>query len=298
MHGLNGIVVPLVTPLTDFGEVDVKGVEKLVNHVLGEGVSYYVDGIFVNGTTGEFPWLPVEEQQSMLMVASEVCAHKVPIAFGATGKTIEETIELCAYGERRGVDALVIAPYYFIEEDIVQGMREVARFVKIPIYLYNNPGLTHEKQISAEDFRKILTIDNIRGIKDSSGDMNRLQGYQAVARQKSGVTVFLGDETKMRYVSDVVPSFANLDPVSCRRLDVVYDTPSLRDELQDYITETGKIIYCGYEKIRGGLKYALSVMDICGATVAEPNQRLSGVEKQRIREFLRLNPGPKIHQFS
>jgi len=48
---MTGIVPPMITPLRDRDTLDVPGLARLVEHLLGGGVS----GLFVLGTTGEGP---------------------------------------------------------------------------------------------------------------------------------------------------------------------------------------------------------------------------------------------------
>jgi 4-hydroxy-tetrahydrodipicolinate synthase len=50
---LTGIIPPMVTPLRDRDQLDVAGLERLVEHILAGGVN----GLFILGTTGEGPSL-------------------------------------------------------------------------------------------------------------------------------------------------------------------------------------------------------------------------------------------------
>lgn len=293
---ISGIVAPLVTPLYDNGTLDEDRTQRLIRHVVGKKERPYIDAVFINGTTGEFPWVEGSQKKKLLDVVAEECKGRIPIVFGASGKTKEETIEMCRYGQEHDADALVIAPFYFwgSNRGMPQIVREIASSVRIPVYLYNNPEFAEigprktQRNIKTGIFKRILLEnENVLGIKDSSGDIKRILNYTEAAKHKKGAKVFAGDESKMMYFEDVVPSFANLDPESCKLLhEYTIDFDDRKQQQQQYINRAGEIVYCGKKKIRGGLKYALSLLGICQESVMEPGQELSAEEKSRIKKFV------------
>ncbi len=298
-HEISGIVTPLVTPLHQGGALDEDGAQRLIRHVVGKKEEPYVHAIFINGTTGEFPWLEDNQKKKLLDVVVDECKGVIPIIFGASGETKEETIDMCTYGEEHDADALVIAPFYLWGSNIgmPEIVKEIAGSVIIPIFLYNNPQFAEmgprksERNIKTGIFKRILLEnENVRGIKDSSGDMERFQNYMEAARHKKGAKVFMGDESMMMFYQDSVPSFANLDPESCRLLhDCVVDFDGRKRQQQNYINQAGEIVYCEKRKVIGGLKYALSLLGICGEAVSEQDQLLLPEEKTRIKNFIEKN---------
>lgn len=301
-ENIHGIVVPLVTPLIvspsdNSCNVDEYALGRMIYHVVGNFEKPLVDAIFVNSLTGEFPWIGHKNQLSMLEHAVDACSRRIPVLFGATGKTIDETEELCYLGQKFSADALVVAPLYFCRKnsELANSMPKILRGIRLPVYLYNNPtlalssGTNVDISISDKVLKELLKIDNVWGIKDSSGDLGLFKSYCEAAEHKPGARVFMGDESNMVLSDNVVPSFANLDSMLCRKL---IDSKDMAEKmkLQEMINHGGKIIYCDYEKIRGGLKYALRCMGIIdNPRTAEPGQELTQGEKDSIAGYVMSN---------
>ncbi len=105
---LHGIIVPLVTPLKADGRVDEKSLRNLANHVVDGGVN----GIFVMGTTGEFQYLPFEQQRLAIGTVADEVGDRTLVVAGVTGKSVEETIRNVTVisSLSKTPDALVVAP--------------------------------------------------------------------------------------------------------------------------------------------------------------------------------------------
>ncbi|MEO1992921.1 MAG: dihydrodipicolinate synthase family protein, partial [Pirellulales bacterium] len=72
---INGIVTPLITPLSDRDVLDVQGLERLIDHVLDAGVN----SIFILGTSGEAPSLSYQLRREMIQRSIEFVCNRVPI---------------------------------------------------------------------------------------------------------------------------------------------------------------------------------------------------------------------------
>ena len=278
---LQGTVVPLVTPLTDQGRLDEASVDRLVDHVLGNGEHPLVDGVLVNGTTGEFQYLGLDTQKRMLRCVVSAVGGRVPVAFNATGEHLAETLELFQYAEKNGAQALVLAPKH------PGWTSRACEHTTLPVYLYNYADLVEDHFIGVDAFRRALDIAQVWGLKDSVGEMVMFLRYQKIAEQKPGAVVFMGNEKKMKHTPHVVPSYGNFDPLTCQYMAVSRDVPELVDEIQkDFVNRRGKILYCGSRKIRRGLKYGLHVLGICGPFTAEPGQALRTDQMQAISSLV------------
>ena len=107
---LNGIVPPLVTPLSDNETLDVKSLERLINHLIKGGVH----GLFVLGTTGEEQSLSYKVREDMIRESCRINAGRLPILVCITDTSIVESIKLANVAAECGADGLVSAPpYYF-----------------------------------------------------------------------------------------------------------------------------------------------------------------------------------------
>lgn len=167
---LQGVIPPMITPLTPDRDVDVESTERLVQHMITGGVS----GIFVLGSSGEGPWLTWSQQRKLLETTIAAANGRVSILVGALKPSTSRTVETIKRLEQiTGVDAVVVTtPYYFASaaEDQMHHFSVIASATKLPVVLYNIPPTTHTT-IAPETVRELLTIDNIIGIKDSAGDM-------------------------------------------------------------------------------------------------------------------------------
>ncbi len=105
-----GIIPPLATPLVDRNTLDVSGLERLVEHVLGGGVH----GLFVLGTTGEGPALPPGVRREVVDRTIRQVAGRVPVLVGISDTVLAESVALATFAADCGAAAVVAAPpYYF-----------------------------------------------------------------------------------------------------------------------------------------------------------------------------------------
>jgi 4-hydroxy-tetrahydrodipicolinate synthase len=77
-----GIILPMVTPLEDWDKLDYNGIEKLINHILKEGVH----GLFILGTTGEAPSLSHRLRKEVIKRTLDQVGTKVPVLVGITAR--------------------------------------------------------------------------------------------------------------------------------------------------------------------------------------------------------------------
>lgn len=191
-----GIITPIVTPFNrdDMQSINYEAIEPLINHLIDHGV----DGIFALGSNGEFHVLSEIEKIIFAKKVVEVVNRRVPVYVGTGSCSTQETIRLSQEMEKIGVDALsVITPYFLkpTDEEIYLYFKEVAESVKIPIILYNIPKATGVN-ISSEVVGRLSKIKNIKGIKDSSGDLDNLKGY-IEATKDSDMKVLMGSDSKI-----------------------------------------------------------------------------------------------------
>lgn len=139
-----------------------------------------------------------EEKVAFTKHVIEYVNHRVPVYVGTGSCSTDEAVALSQEAEKLGADALsVINPYFMkISADEIAGyFTEVANSVKIPVMMYNIPKSTG-MNLPAEVVAKVAEIDNVKGIKDSSGDMDNLKGYLDAVDGK-GVDVIVGSDGKI-----------------------------------------------------------------------------------------------------
>ncbi|MBN9550762.1 MAG: 4-hydroxy-tetrahydrodipicolinate synthase [Alphaproteobacteria bacterium] len=178
---LNGAITALPTPFKD-GEVDLKGLERLVRRQIEQGIN----GLVPCGTTGEAPTLSWEERLDIIALCVKVAGGRIPIIAGTGTNNTETTIAFSSAAEAFGADAaLVVTPYYNrpSQEGIVRHFEAVARKVRIPIIVYNVPARTGV-DLTLRTLEWLAQIPAIVGIKDATGDLARQSSLPAVLRRR------------------------------------------------------------------------------------------------------------------
>lgn len=191
-----GIITPIVTPINRDKEESLnnEAMKQLVDHLINKGVS----GIFPLGSNGEFHVLDANEKLQLTKAVIDHVNKRVPVYVGTGACATKETIYLSQQAEAMGADALsVITPYFLkpTDEELIQHYTTVAKHVKIPIILYNIPKATGIN-LSTKVLKELTNVENIRGIKDSSGDLDNLKGYLE-AVEGTQVNVLVGSDSKI-----------------------------------------------------------------------------------------------------
>ena len=171
----HGAIPAMVTPFDSDYRLHEDRVRDLIEGYMAAGVH----GISVAGSQGEFFMLSNEERLRLIEVTVEAVNRRVPVYAGTGAVTTNETIQLTKAAESLGADiALLITPYFIQpnDEELFEHFRAVSAATKLPLLLYNNPPRT-SVNISVSLFARCATLDNIAGIKDSSGDLTQFAEY-------------------------------------------------------------------------------------------------------------------------
>jgi 4-hydroxy-tetrahydrodipicolinate synthase len=168
---ITGSIVALVTPMHTDGSVDWESLENLIDFHVENDTS----AIVIVGTTGESATLDMSEHEKVIQFTVEKCAKRIPIIAGTGGNSTSEAIHLTEAAKRVGADAvLIVTPYYNkpSQEGLYQHYKKIAESVDIPQILYNVPGRTACDMLP-ETVIRLSAIDNIIGIKEATGDLER-----------------------------------------------------------------------------------------------------------------------------
>lgn len=175
MFNPEGIIVAMVTPMTSNEDLDEATLRKAVNYYIDKGVQ----GLFCLSTNGEFSSLSYEEKIRMVEIVMDEAKGRVQVWVGTGGITTREVIKLTKEVEAMGADAVsVITPYVVSpsQEEMFVHYQRIAESVNLPIIIYNIPAKT-QVSISPDIVQRLAEIDNIVGIKDSSGDFKNILQY-------------------------------------------------------------------------------------------------------------------------
>ncbi|MBD3584395.1 4-hydroxy-tetrahydrodipicolinate synthase [Salinimonas sp. HHU 13199] len=173
-----GSYVALITPMHDNGDVDYPALERLINFHIEQGTH----GIVAVGTTGESPTLPFDEHVEVVRQTVKMVDKKIPVMAGAGANSTAEAIFLSQQMAGVGVDGfLSVVPYYNKPQQagMVAHFNAIADATDIPVVLYNVPGRT-VADMQPETVAELAKHKNIVGIKDATGDMERLKDMQAL----------------------------------------------------------------------------------------------------------------------
>ncbi|ACO47914.1 dihydrodipicolinate synthase family protein [Deinococcus deserti] len=174
---VRGLVVPIVTPYTPHGAVDLKQAEALARFYALQGVP----ALFPGGTTGEFALLTLDEREALLEavvrgVRSSGTAETQIIAHTGAA-TLDEVLRLSRHAQAQGVPAVaVVTPFYYEYEDaaVLAFYQTVCRTLPdLGVYAYTIPQRAGNS-MTASSVAELCREPNFAGIKDSSGDMHRL----------------------------------------------------------------------------------------------------------------------------
>ena len=172
-HGktLQGIIPALITPLKEDGTLDVALLEKQTAYLADAGV----DGFFVNGTTGEGPYLSTQEKSEVFQVVRRVSAGRQFLCLACIQQSTQMVIEeMRAFAPLSPDFVVAVPPYYYgaPQEVIYQHYQDIAAAAECPLILYDIPSRT-QNSLALETAIRLLSHPNIVGMKDSSGDFIR-----------------------------------------------------------------------------------------------------------------------------
>lgn len=170
-----GIVTPIITPMDEQENIEETQLRNQVNRLIAAGVH----GIFPFGTNGEGYILNEEEKEKVLNVVIEETRGRVPVYAGTGCIGTKDTIRMSRMAEAAGADILsVITPSFAAasQNELYEHYKETAAAVKLPVVLYNIP-LRTGNSLLPDTVEKLSHIDNIIGVKDSSGNFDNMLQY-------------------------------------------------------------------------------------------------------------------------
>ena len=287
MRELQGIYPATVTPFDGEGAYDPEAMRRIVRHQLEAGVH----GFYLCGGTGEGLLLTREERQTVLEdVLDEVQGRAEVIAHIGAFQTTE-TIALARHASEVGVDAIAaLPPAYFYKPDeraLVRYYTAVAEVAEVPLLIYNIPqrtGITMTRDL----FEQLLEVENIVGMKDSSGDVFAL-------------SLFLnGDQKPLIFEGEDTVLSAGLMAGACGGIGATYNMmPQLFVELWNgfqagALEEVARIQSRINQLIDalivvdlfGGLKQTLAWMGLECGVPRTPNRPLTAEETEKLRRSL------------
>ncbi len=289
----SGVVVPMITPVTATGALDVKAVERIIALFVRSGVSP-----LLMGTTGEGNSVSAADGLLFVQTAVKAAQGKITIYAGLTGTCVSEQLVAAEAYTAAGADVIVatLPSYYALtDEQMYEYYKYLADNIKGPLMLYNIKSTTH-MSIPVEVIRRLSTHPNIVGLKDSERDLERMDACIAISRGREDFSYFCGWAAQSAHCIELggdgfVPSTGNFVPGMFKQL---YDAAVAGDmetanRLQDETNAIAKIYQEG--RTLGQSLTALKVMmqtdGLCDSYMLPPLTRLPEAEEAAIAERAR-----------
>lgn len=187
---MRGIVPAVVTPFRADERIDFSAWGKIIDVLIGAGV----DGLFAVGGQGEFFALEQEERIVALRFCRQHVAGRIPVYGNVGCVTTRETVKLAQQAEAEGVDYLVVITPHYLKPtagELVDHYVEVCRAVHVPVLAYNIPERTGVELTPGIAGRIAAACENFVGLKDSSGKLEQLPEFVAIAQERP-FAVFIG----------------------------------------------------------------------------------------------------------
>jgi len=174
MASIQGVIVATLTPYGADGAPDAGQVREHVAYLADAGIP----AIAPVGTTGEFPFLTLEEKRLLLRAACEAAGKRVAVIAGVWAPRLEEIAALCRTAEEAGAGAVFLTtPIYYTypAAALVEFYRFVRRQTSLPLFAYNIPQYANN-ELTVPMLETLAAEGAIQGIKDSTGQEPRLRG--------------------------------------------------------------------------------------------------------------------------
>jgi dihydrodipicolinate synthase/N-acetylneuraminate lyase len=294
---LTGIVPPMLTPLRARDELDVAGLERLIEHILAGGVS----ALFILGTTGEGPSLSYRLRREVIDRVCKQVKRRAPVFVGITDTAFVESVNLARHAADSGADAVVVAPPYYLPEaqpELQEYFDHLVPELPLPLFLYNMPPLT-KVNIEPETVRRAMDNPRIVGLKDSSGDLNYFKTAASLLQHRPDWSLFIGPEEKLLDALQLgghggVNGGANFFPKLYVKLHEAFRGGDMKraQELQEQVRRVSGSLYRIGKHVSSvikGIKCAASCLGLCDDFMAEPFHRFRAEERalvqQRVNEL-------------
>tara|TARA_B100000886_G_scaffold166421_1_gene113722 strand:- start:203 stop:1072 length:870 start_codon:yes stop_codon:yes gene_type:complete len=284
---LKGSIVALITPF-DNDNLSEECYIKLINYHLDNDTNGLVPG----GTTGESPTLSHKEHRRIIEIAVKECKGKIPVIAGTGSNSTEEAVELSKFAEKAGSDALlVVTPYYNkpTQEGLYQHYKKINDSVGIPIIIYNIPSRS-VIDMSVDTMAKLYELKNIKGVKDATGDLNRVD-LQLKAMGKEFIQLTGNDDNALEFNKRGGVGAIGVTANIAAKLSSDFQKACVKDIKK--ATELDKLLQPLHtslfiESNPSPVKYAASLLNMCNPNVRLPLVEVREETKKKVSEALKV----------
>ena len=284
-----GSNVALVTPFKN-DKLDDETYIKLIHFHIQNGTN----GLVPAGTTGESPTLSHKEHERVIELCVNESKGKLPVFAGTGSNSTDEAISLTTHAEKIGADgALIVTPYYNkpTQEGLYQHYKAINDRCGIPIIIYNIPGRS-VIDMSVETMAKLFELKNIIGVKDATGDLNRVDqtlekiGHEFIQLTGNDDNAF---EFNKRGGVGAISVTANIAPKLCS--DFQKFSKSNNDNDKNKALKLNQVLQPVHhamfvESNPSPVKYAAKLLNLCDDNVRLPLVKVTDNTKEIIKKAL------------
>jgi 4-hydroxy-tetrahydrodipicolinate synthase len=284
-YRFKGVYPALVTPFDENG-VNEEQYRGLIDYTIGKGAT----GLVPCGTTGEFTSMRFEEKVEAIRIACEAAGGRVPVVAGTGAAYTNDVIKLTRRAAEFGASAALVVTPYFLKpstKEIYEHFEKIANSSEIPIIVYNIPQVTGV-MLDWWVIDGLREIDNIIGLKDSSGNLVHLT--TVLVRKPEEFQVMVGhDEVALPALASgcdgAILASANIFPDRYVKMQAALAAGDLKEALivQRSIQKTVRIFVN-----RGGglaIKAGLNMMGVPVGLARRPLQESDSLRYEDIDEL-------------
>ena len=284
-----GSNVALVTPFKD-NELDEETYIKLINFHIENGTN----GLVPAGTTGESPTLSHTEHEKVIELCINESKGKLPVIAGTGSNSTDEAIALTKHAEKAGADgALVVTPYYNkpTQEGLYQHYKSINDNTNLPIIIYNIPGRC-VIDMSVDTMARLFELKNIVGVKDATGDLNRLD---ETSKKLGNEFIQLTGEDGLAFKFNqrggvgIISVTANVAPKLCSEMQKLSKSNVNKDikkaeEIDSILQPLHKALFI--ESNPAPVKYAAKLLGLCSDEIRLPLVKIKKETEEEVKKAL------------
>ena len=284
-----GSNVALITPFTD-NKLDIESYIKLIHFHMNNGTG----GLVPAGTTGESPTLSHDEHQKVIDLCIKESNGKIPVIAGTGSNSTAEAISLTTHAEKAGANgALIVTPYYNkpTQEGIYQHYKAINDKCGLPIIIYNIPSRS-VIDMSVETMARLFELKNIVGVKDATGDLDRVD-KQLKLMGKEFIQLTGNDDNALEFNRrggiGAISVTANIAPKLCSQfqaLSILKDDDSKQKAKNFDVVLQPLHSAMFVESNPSPVKYAAKQLGLCDDAVRLPLVKVTEQTKEIINKVL------------
>ena len=286
-----GSNVALITPFKN-NQLDVDCYIKLIHFHLKNGTN----GLVPAGTTGESPTLSHKEHEQVIELCIKEAKGKIPVIAGTGSNSTSEAISLTKHAEKAGADgALVVTPYYNkpTQEGLYQHYKAINDNTNLPIIIYNIPSRC-VIDMSVDTMARLFELKNIVGVKDATGDLNRLD--QTIKKLGPDFIQLTGEDGlafkfNKRGGVGIISVTANVAPKLCSDMQKYSKSKSDNEineaeRIDQILQPLHKSLFI--ESNPAPVKYAAKLLGLCDDEIRLPLVKIKKETQDQVKQALSL----------